>query len=401
MYVFEKDIRVKGTIVGNTGYSGVHTVSGQFVFAYSGPGMTTSGWQQATTWVQGQVAVFDSGIVGSGRYGFIGNTSDTNWYFGRTTLVDGTTAPTYAFWIKNNGDVVFNQKVGVGTSGLSLPYRFTVSNFAAEGVEFNPGAGANVNQTLHYNRNTSNYISHHCYAAEHVFYCTTTAAYFLVGSNGVCYSYGTGSGFFGYDRAPNASYCGLYRSTTTRVYDSSYGDFITFDSPSGNVLSLVSANLSIEPSKTVALLGGNRYSGVGISWPASGSVTTNPNSLDCYEEGDWNATSGTANVAVTNLVTGRYVRIGAFVMASCYIQVTNNTGAGITNYSISNWPFTCSAAYYGGVYSYYNQGNYADNYHNYLNAGTNTSLHYWQNNMANGVSWTPMYTATYMTDANF
>jgi hypothetical protein len=61
-----------------------------------------------------------------------------------------------------------NENVGIGTATPSKD--FVVSNAGAEGIEFDAGALANLNEMLSYNRSTSAYIPIRHSASEHQFY---------------------------------------------------------------------------------------------------------------------------------------------------------------------------------------------------------------------------------------
>ena len=87
-------------------------------------------------------------------------------------------------------------------------------------------------------------------------------------------------------------------------------------------------------------------SGAGISFPASQSDSTDPNTLDDYEEGDWTPTlssSGTPpTVSLYANRTGKYVKIGRMVTASCNIRATI-TAVGTGTPQINGLPFSTLA----------------------------------------------------------
>jgi hypothetical protein len=76
----------------------------------------------------------------------------------------------------NSGADIFRIKgdgnVGIGTTNPVT--KFVVSNSGAEGVEFIPGAGGNINYTQHYNRSTSNWVDNRQYANTHSFHSGAT-----------------------------------------------------------------------------------------------------------------------------------------------------------------------------------------------------------------------------------
>lgn len=72
-------------------------------------------------------------------------------------------------------------------------------------------------------------------------------------------------------------------------------------------------------------------SGAGISFPATVSASTDPNTLDDYEEGSWTpvVTASSGTITTVGTVQGFYTRIGNFVFVWGTVEVTNNgTGAG-------------------------------------------------------------------------
>jgi len=72
-------------------------------------------------------------------------------------------------------------------------------------------------------------------------------------------------------------------------------------------------------------------SGAGISFPATQSASTDPNTLDDYEEGNWTpvVTSSSGSITTVGAVVGRYTKIGRQVTVWARVAITNNgTGAG-------------------------------------------------------------------------
>ncbi len=102
--------------------------------------------------------------------------------------------------------------------------------------------------------------------------------------------------------------------------------------------------------KTLALQGGSSNTGIGISFPATQSASTDANTLDDYEEGTFDPTitrSGSnPTVTYTNQL-GSYVKVGRLVNATIGVSWSANSG-GSGNFTISGLPFsnTNSADYY-------------------------------------------------------
>ena len=101
----------------------------------------------------------------------------------------------------------------------------------------------------------------------------------------------------------------------------------------------ISANASNSFATTIGVGGATpSASGAGITFPATQSASTDPNTLDDYEEGTWTPTlGGTATYAFR---TGYYTRIGNVVNVSFDIGVTL-IGTGDTQF-ISGLPFAQS-----------------------------------------------------------
>ena len=92
------------------------------------------------------------------------------------------------------------------------------------------------------------------------------------------------------------------------------------DASSGSVALTVTANgiLSLAGASTAA-------TGTGITFPGSQSASTDPNTLDDYEEGTFTPTA--ANFTTTNYtMTGTYVKIGKLVWVSVVLTCTGTVG---------------------------------------------------------------------------
>jgi len=72
-------------------------------------------------------------------------------------------------------------------------------------------------------------------------------------------------------------------------------------------------------------------SGAGISFPASISASTNPNTLDDYEEGVWTPTASSQIGSITSYTSsGSYTKIGNIVYVTGIITITNGgTASGV------------------------------------------------------------------------
>jgi hypothetical protein len=120
---------------------------------------------------------------------------------------------------------------------------------------------------------------------------------------------------------------------------------------------LVGTALTINNNGAVALAGASQTaSGVGITFPATQSASSDANTLDDYEEGTWTPTiigttvTGTASYTQNS---ARYTKIGRMVFVETYISWSGGTGSGALR--IAGLPFTSSATetYPGLVVSYF------------------------------------------------
>jgi len=94
-------------------------------------------------------------------------------------------------------------------------------------------------------------------------------------------------------------------------------------------------NVSLKGATTTA-------SGVGITFPATQSASTDANTLDDYEEGTWTPSLGSeggGSSATYNFISGRYRKIGNLVIAQWGLNVATWT-AGSGTLQISGLPFT-------------------------------------------------------------
>jgi hypothetical protein len=142
-------------------------------------------------------------------------------------------------------------------------------------------------------------------------------------------------------------------------------------------------------------------SGVGITFPATQSASSNANTLDDYEEGTWTVglTAETSGTITTNTQTGTYTKIGRQVTVNGFITVASvsspvgllrMTGLpfanGATRCAVSIWPHSLNASAVTAVVGFivtgestvvlyvYNAGNGANDMAGYVQAGTNLAV---------------------------
>jgi hypothetical protein len=84
-------------------------------------------------------------------------------------------------------------------------------------------------------------------------------------------------------------------------------------------------------------------SGYGIAFPASQSASTDPNTLDDYEEGTWTPVLGTGSSPPTFTYTNRggtYIKVGLQVTAWFYLNINvTSSGTGFAGLVTSSLPF--------------------------------------------------------------
>jgi hypothetical protein len=94
--------------------------------------------------------------------------------------------------------------------------------------------------------------------------------------------------------------------------------------------------------------GNNPSSGIGVRFPATQSASSNANTLDDYEEGDW--TPNTPAVGYTfGSASGRYVKIGKMVWVSCSISFSA-VPANNSSCTFDGLPFAANGNAVAGVY---------------------------------------------------
>jgi hypothetical protein len=88
----------------------------------------------------------------------------------------------------------------------------------------------------------------------------------------------------------------------------------------------------------IGLAGSNLSSGIGLAFPASQSASSDPNTLDDYEEGSWTPSYALGSGSATfSTVTAVYRKIGSVVNLSLRFNVSSASSA--ANLAISGLPF--------------------------------------------------------------
>jgi len=128
----------------------------------------------------------------------------------------------------------------------------------------------------------------------------------------------------------SSNYDGCIRSTSGLAFSADGGS---------------NAQMRLNSTGAIALAGGVSATGVGITFPATQSASTNANTLDDYEEGTWTPTIGGTTVQGTATYTyqlGYYTKVGRMVQITGYVDWSagNGSGAGMR---VNGLPFTANA----------------------------------------------------------
>jgi predicted RecA/RadA family phage recombinase len=110
----------------------------------------------------------------------------------------------------------------------------------------------------------------------------------------------------------------------------------------GNAISFTQL-LAVEKDKSLALQGATSQTGVGISFPATQSASSDANTLDDYEEGTFTPTLRASGYSfTTSAQNGYYVKVGKLVTCRIYISKTGVSGSG-TSAGTFDLPFQAAA----------------------------------------------------------
>jgi hypothetical protein len=133
------------------------------------------------------------------------------------------------------------------------------------------------------------------------------------------------------------------------------GSFTWYGADSGtanNTISSLTQVLQFQKDNTVALQGAVTQTGIGITFPATQSASSNANTLDDYEEGTFNPTIvsvGGSNPTITyGAQQGTYTKIGNRVCFSIYIFISAYSG-GSGEIVVGNLPFTSGTNQLQGI----------------------------------------------------
>jgi hypothetical protein len=170
----------------------------------------------------------------------------------------------------------------------------------------------------------------------------------------------SGYGLSQYGLSQNSYYNGgwKYISTGTALLYQHNTDFIWYAADSGTAGNSFSYTqvMSVNKGKTLALQGATIQTGTGITFPASQNASSDANTLDDYEEGQFSPTVGSGFSSVTySTQTGQYVKIGALIYYECILVFSGTRTS--SRFEVANLPFTSSSIDAQGGYWVYSGGN--------------------------------------------
>jgi hypothetical protein len=122
---------------------------------------------------------------------------------------------------------------------------------------------------------------------------------------------------------------------------SGYLAFSTTTSVGGNI-----ERMRLNSTGALVLAGGTTTAnGIGITFPATQSASSNANTLDDYEEGTFTPTVqgvSSAGTATYSAQDGKYTKIGNLVYVNVYLTYTGGTGTG--QLAVGGLPFTSASS---------------------------------------------------------
>jgi hypothetical protein len=154
----------------------------------------------------------------------------------------------------------------------------------------------------------------------------------------------------------NTSFSDRYITTdSASKYDQFGGGHYWYSAASGTAGDTISFTqaLTLNTNGALVLQGGNTSaSGVGITFPATQSASSDANTLDDYEEGTWTPTLvfGSASTGIVyDSRGGRYTKIGNYVFATGYVHLTDK-GSSTGDATFTGLPFSADTTNrsYGG-----------------------------------------------------
>jgi hypothetical protein len=135
------------------------------------------------------------------------------------------------------------------------------------------------------------------------------------------------------------------RATMTSGSDGSNNGYIALSTRSSGS---ITEKFRLNSTGALVLAGGSTTAnGVGITFPATQSASSDANTLDDYEEGTWTPALGGTWTSNPTGLSGHYTKIGRFVTA--YLDFNNGTKASSISGYFTGLPFTTAINGTGAV----------------------------------------------------
>ena len=262
-------------------------VGAQALYNNTDGGQTAVGYQAGYSNTSGEVCAFGYGALYANQTGS-GNTAMGNQAGYNTTGSNNT-----------------------AIGGLALKANTTASNNTAVGYQ----AG--------YTNSTGNWNT---YIGKQAGQNTTGSLNtFIAGGSGSLVTSGSSNSILG---AYSGNAAGLDIRTASNYVVLSDGD--------GNPLQSSAYN------KSTALQGAIPNTGIGITFPATQSASSDANTLDDYEEGTWTPTlafgGGSTGISYGSRRVGTYTKVGRLVTINCFLT-PSNIGSSTGSATITGLPF--------------------------------------------------------------
>ena len=164
--------------------------------------------------------------------------------------------------------------------------------------------------------------------------------------------------------ASNAYYQGAwkyYGTGSASLYQQNAGQHawsVAGSGTAGNAISFTQA-LTLNANGALALQGAASANGIGITFPATQSASSDANTLDDYEEGTWTPVLAASGYTFTlTSQNGAYTKIGNCVTFKLYFSSAFSSGSGNASATITGLPFLSAnvSANFGGCSWYPDTG---------------------------------------------
>jgi hypothetical protein len=225
----------------------------------------------------------------------------------------------------NNSTGSYNTAVGSaamltnngGSNNTAVGYQAGYSNqTGAYSVFVGQGAG--------YSSNVSGTAAN-TYVGQTAGYYSTTATYNSFFGNGSGSAITTGS---------KNTILGGYTGNAAGLDIRTASNYVVLSDGDSNPLQSSAYN------KSTALQGAIPNTGIGITFPATQSASSDANTLDDYEEGTFTPSISPSSGSITSQTgSGKYTKVGNQVTITCYVTITN-AGTASGSMGLTGFPFS-------------------------------------------------------------